>query len=34
MLLAGMTPHKEAVLKALKWFGEECARVGVEIHLN
>ncbi len=34
MMLAGMTPHKEAVLKALKWFGEECVRTGVEIHLN
>ena len=34
MLLAGMTPHKEVVLKALKWFGEECVRAGVEIHLN
>ncbi len=34
MLLAGMTPHKEAVLKALRWFGEECGRAGVEIRLN
>lgn len=34
MMLAGMTPHKEAVLKALKWFEEECVRRGVEIRLN
>ena len=29
-----MTPHKEAVLKALKWFEEECVRRGVVIRLN
>lgn len=34
MLLAGLTPHKEIVLKALKWFGEEAVRAGVEIQLN
>ena len=31
MMLAGMTPHKDVVLKALKWFEEECVRRGVEI---
>ncbi len=34
MILAGMTPHKEAVLKALEWFKAECVRRGVKIVLN
>lgn len=34
MILAGMTPHKESVLKALEWFKAECVRSGVEIVLN
>ena len=34
MILAGMTPHKESVLDALKWFREECVRAGVDIRLN
>lgn len=34
MILAGMTPHKEIVLKALNWFKEECVRAGVEIRTN
>lgn len=34
MQLAGMTPHKEVVLDALRWFGEEAARVGVDIRLG
>lgn len=34
MVLAGMTPHKEVVLDALRWFGEEARRAGVEIRLN
>lgn len=34
MILAGMTPHKESVLKALEWFKAECVRANVEIVLN
>ena len=34
MILAGLTPHKEVVLKALRWFGEEAVRRGVDIRLN
>ena len=34
MVLAGMTPHKEVVLDALRWFGEEAERVGVDIRLG
>lgn len=32
--MAGMTPHKEVVLKALDWFVAECGRAGVDIRLN
>lgn len=34
MILAGMPPHKESVLDALKWFREECARAGVDIRVD
>lgn len=34
MILAGMTPHKESVQKALKWFKEETIRCGVDVQLN
>lgn len=34
MVLAGLTPHKEVVLDALRWFGEEAERVGVDIRLS
>ncbi len=34
MVLAGLTPHKEVVLDALRWFGEEAERVGVDIRLG
>lgn len=34
MQLAGMTPFKTEVLRALDWFISETNRVGIDVHLN